>query len=344
MSQAHRYHRKLALPLRQNFENPPKAQDHCQNGLTSLPMLVSMGVDVVADTSQQPTSVARKQIGIRLREARQQANLDLADIANAMGPGWSTSKVGRIERGESGRISLPEADALAEILEMDADTHANVVALIKQAASKSWWYEYRDVIQGGFRIYADMEACALRLTMYHNNIVPGLLQTADYARALDRVYFASEPDVTLDLRLQLKLERQTFITRKTKPIMVDAVLHESAIHTQVGSHAVMEGQLEHLVEMSKRANITLRVLPFTAGHPLGTATGSFTIIDMKPIAGTETHPVVYFDSLVGAACLENPDEVETYRSALVSIRHAALDEVSTRTRLRQIAKSTSRRA
>ncbi|QVI23799.1 helix-turn-helix domain-containing protein [Nocardia tengchongensis] len=106
--------------------------------------------------------MARKQIGMQLREARQQANLDLKDVADAMGPGWSTSKVGRIERGESGRISLPEVDALAKILEMDADTHSNVIALIKQAASKSWWYKYRDVIQGGFRIYADMEACALR--------------------------------------------------------------------------------------------------------------------------------------------------------------------------------------
>ncbi|MFE3983037.1 helix-turn-helix domain-containing protein [Nocardia tengchongensis] len=287
--------------------------------------------------------MARKQIGMQLREARQQANLDLKDVADAMGPGWSTSKVGRIERGESGRISLPEVDALAKILEMDADTHSNVIALIKQAASKSWWYKYRDVIQGGFRIYADMEACALRLTMYHNNIVPGLLQTAEYARALDRIYFASEPESTLNRRLQLKLERQIFITRKTRPIVVDAILHESAIHTQVGGPVVMEDQLEHLVEMSKRPNITLRVLPFTAGHPLGTPAGSFTILDMKPIAGTENNPVVYFDSLVGAACLENPEEVETHRSAIASIRHTALDEVSTRTRLRQVGKTFSRK-
>ncbi|MFE3192418.1 helix-turn-helix domain-containing protein [Nocardia sp. NPDC059240] len=297
----------------------------------------------MANASQQPMSVARKQVGMQLREARQKANLDLSDVADAMGPGWSTSKVGRLERGESGRISLPEVDVLAQILEMDDDTHSNVVALVKQAASKSWWYKYRDVVHSGFRIYADMEACACRMTMYHNNIVPGVLQTAEYARALDRIFFAGEPESTLNRRLQLKLERQSFITRKTKPIIVNAILHESAIHTQVGGLAVMADQLEHLVEMSKRPNITLRVLPFTAGLPLGTATGSFTIIDMKPMAGTENHPVVYFDSLVGAACLEGPDEVETHTSAIASIQQAALDEVSTRALLRRVARDISPR-
>ncbi|MGW4246103.1 helix-turn-helix domain-containing protein [Nocardia sp. NPDC004722] len=295
----------------------------------------------MANASQQPMSVARKQVGMQLREARQRANLDLSDVAEAMGPGWSTSKVGRLERGESGRISLPEVDVLARILEMDEDTRSNVVALVKQAASKSWWYEYRDVVHSGFRIYADMEACASRMTMYHNNIVPGLLQTAEYARALDRLFFVGEPEATLNRRLQLKLERQTFITRKTKPIIANAVLHESAVHTQVGSRAVMKDQLEHLVEMSKRPNITLRVLPFTAGHPLGTATGSFTIIDMKPTAGAENHPVVYFDSLVGAACLETPAEVQTHTSAIASIQRSALDEVGTRSLLRRISKHIS---
>ncbi|MEC3914061.1 helix-turn-helix domain-containing protein [Nocardia sp. CDC160] len=276
---------------------------------------------------------------MQLREARERANLDLKDVVDEIGPGWSISKLGRIERGESGRISLPEVDLLAKILEMDEDAHANLIALVRQAASKSWWYKYRDVVHSGFRIYADMEACAQRLTMYNSNIVPGLLQTPEYARELDRIYFKNDPPTVLDRRLQLKLERQTFITRRTKPIAVQAILHEAAVRVQVGGPKVMEAQIEHLVEMSKRANINLRVVPFSAGHPLGTAVGSFTIIEMKPSGGIDQQPVVYFDSLVGAACLEDSDSIATHTAAIDSLRAAALDEVSTRTLLRQIGKN-----
>ncbi|OJF85016.1 hypothetical protein NS14008_35890 [Nocardia seriolae] len=261
-------------------------------------------------------------------------------MVDEIGPGWSISKLGRIERGESGRISLPEVDLLAKILEMDEDARTNLIALVRQAASKSWWwYKYRDVVHSGFRIYADMEACAQRLTLYNCNIVPGLLQTPDYARELDRVYFKDDPENLLDRRLQLKLERQTFITRKTKPIAVQAILHEAAIRTQVGEPRVMEAQLEHLVEMGKRANISLRVVPYSAGFPLGTAVGSFTIIEMKPSGGIDPQPVVYFDSLVGAACLEDPDSLATHTAAIAALRDAALDEVGTRTLLRQISKN-----
>ncbi|MGW5227898.1 helix-turn-helix domain-containing protein [Nocardia niigatensis] len=276
---------------------------------------------------------------MQLREARERANLDLKDVVDEIGPGWSVSKLGRIERGESGRISLPEVDHLAKILDMDEDAHTNLTALVKQAASKSWWYKYRDVVHSGFRIYADMEACAQRLTIYNSNIVPGLFQIPAYARALDRIYFRNDPETVLNRRLQLKLERQTFVTRRTKPVAVQAILHESAIHTQVGGPAVMEAQIEHLVEMSKRTNIDLRIVPFSAGHPLGTAVGSFTLIEMKPSGGIEQQPVVYFDSLVGAACLEDPDSIATHTAAIGSLREAALDEVSTRTLLRRIGKN-----
>ncbi|GAA2474530.1 helix-turn-helix transcriptional regulator [Nocardia seriolae] len=295
---------------------------------------------VVANANQAPTSVARKQVGMQLREARERANLDLKDVVDEIGPGWSISKLGRIERGESGRISLPEVDLLAKILEMDEDARTNLIALVRQAASKSWWwYKYRDVVHSGFRIYADMEACAQRLTLYNCNIVPGLLQTPDYARELDRVYFKDDPENLLDRRLQLKLERQTFITRKTKPIAVQAILHEAAIRTQVGEPRVMEAQLEHLVEMGKRANISLRVVPYSAGFPLGTAVGSFTIIEMKPSGGIDPQPVVYFDSLVGARACEDPDSLATHTAAIAALRDAALDEVGTRTLLRQISKN-----
>lgn len=229
-------------------------------------------------------------------------------------------------------------DVLAKILEMDEDTHTNLTALVRQAASKSWWYKYRDVVHSGFRIYADMEACARQLTIYNDNIVPGLLQTAEYARALDRLYFKDDSDRALDRRLQLKLERQTFITRRIKPIAVQVILHESAVHTQVGGPAVMEDQIEQLVEKSKRTNIDLRILPFSAGHPLGTAVGSFTLIEMKPSGGIEPQPVVYFDPLVGAACFEDADTIATYAAAIVSLKKAALDEVSTRTLLRRVGK------
>ncbi|WP_405487625.1 helix-turn-helix domain-containing protein [Nocardia sp. NBC_00511] len=292
-------------------------------------------------TNPAPTSLARRQLGAVLRRARDRKKLDLKDVAAAMGLGlgWSISKLGRIERGETGRLTLPEVEKLAKILELSDEELSNLIGLLRQAASKSKWYPYRDLLPGNdFRVYLDLESAAERLIMFHNNIIPGLLQTTAYAGALDRTYFPNDSDVDLDRRCQLKAERQALITRRHNPVEVTAILHEAVVHTLVGNRTVMDSQIAHLAEISKRPNISLRVLPFSAGLPLGTASGSFTIIDLKANAEGEQSPVVYLESLTGAVCLDEPDEVDEHRVAATVIQRAALDEVSTRTLLRQASK------
>ncbi|WP_330183523.1 helix-turn-helix domain-containing protein [Nocardia sp. NBC_01503] len=285
-----------------------------------------------------PGSVARRQFGLTLRDARQKQNLDLKDVAEEMGIRWSISKLGRIERGETGSVSEPEIKRLAEILEIDDAATAHLIELAGLAAAKSWWYSERDIISGGFRMYVDLESSAKELTMYHNNIVPGLLQTVEYAKVLDRLYFPNESEAELDRRLKLKLERQKAVTRKTRPVQLTAVLHEAVAHTMVGGPVVMESQLGHLIEVSKQPNVSLRILPFTAGIPTGVAMSSYTILDLKDMGCGSQPPVVYFESLSGAACLEDIEDVSKHRAAMAAIRRQSLDEISTRTLLRQVHK------
>lgn len=286
----------------------------------------------MAEKSQAPTSVARKQVGTLLRTARSALQLDLSEVVEELGVGWSISKLGRIERGEGGKITLGDVTILAKVLQLDDDTRENLTELIKLAATRSWWYSFRDVVRGGFRIYADLESSAKRMSMYHDNIVPGLLQTTEYAAVLDRTFFASETEMERSRRLQFKFERQAFVTRKTKPLALEVILHEAVLHTQVGGARIQNEQLLQLIEMSKRPNISIRILPFSAGLPLGVATGSFTIIEASEQA------VVYFESLDGAACRDDEECVKAHTSAMVTIRQASLDDFSSRALLRQISK------
>lgn len=156
---------------------------------------------------------------------------------------WSISKLGRIERGETGKLTARDIEALCGVLGFNAETTAAMVGLNRQAAAKSWWHSFGDLIPEGFNVYVGLETSATQMDIYRPDIVPGLLQTADYARALDRVYFPNDSEEEQARRVELRMNRQTIITRKSSPTKVSVVLQESVLHTMVGGPAIMAGQL-----------------------------------------------------------------------------------------------------
>lgn len=281
------------------------------------------------------TTLPRRQLGRYLREAREAVNMNLEDVAPILQV--SVSTLSRAERGLTG-IRVPDVEALCRIYGIDdPGVVAGLVSLAKQAAGKSWWRAFDDVMSGNFDLYVGLESSAKQLTIYRPDMLSGLFQTPDYARTLDQIYL---PDVTAeaqDRHIQLKAKRQALITRKTKPAKVDLVVHESVLRTAVGGSKVMREQLNRLANMP--ANVTVSVLPFTAGFPAGISTGPFTILDFGHDGrGREVSPtVVYVESYAGDMYLERAKDVSRYRRVHDVLRQSSLDVASSKRLIRQIA-------
>ncbi|MBF6395128.1 helix-turn-helix domain-containing protein [Nocardia cyriacigeorgica] len=279
-------------------------------------------------------SLPLRQLGNYFRRARSDAHLTLDQVAALME--WSPSKLSRLERGQPGKLTTRDIAALCELLEFEEDQKAAMIGLAQRATVKHWWYAYGDLIPETFNVYVGMESSARHLTFFRPDIVPGLFQTADYARILDAIYFPSDSPDEQDRRIELRMKRQRIFTRRIKPVTVEVVLHESVLRTVVGNPSVMAAQLVHLADLSTRPNVDIRVLPFGAGFPVGYAVGPYIILEFNSAPSEPT--VVYVENYTGDLYLEGESDLRKYRSATAAIQRAALDAVSSRTLLRQTAK------
>ncbi|MEU6559108.1 helix-turn-helix domain-containing protein [Nocardia nova] len=284
------------------------------------------------------STLPRRQLGKYLRDARsalsmsQESAARLADI--------SSSVLQRLEKGEPTRLKVRDLQALCEVLEMPEDTTTAMVGLLRQAAEKSWWHVYGDLIPANFDVYVGFEAAARKLTMYQPALVPGLLQTSDYARALIQAVNPSASDDEHARRLELRMKRQAIVTRKRQAVGLDVVLHESALRSTVGGPNVMSAQLRHLAEIGKLPNVSVRVLPFSSGAPVGDPVGQFAILEFGEDNKGEPvwPPVVYLETFIGCMYLEKPENVERYDRVHHVLQQASLDETASRSLLRQVAK------
>ena len=282
-------------------------------------------------------SLPRRQLGKYIRNAREAASLGQREIAQMMQ--WSISTQSRLERGELGKIRDRDLRELGQALGFTDEETAAMVGLLQQAAEKRWWHSFGDLIPESFDVYVGLETDAYSLDIYRPDIVPGLFQTADYAAALDRIYFPTDSEEEQDRRIQLKLRRQAIITRKAKPVNVDLVLNESVLNMTVGSPAIMAAQLRRLADLSLRPNVTIRILPSKAGFPVGMSVGPFVILDFAADAkGVIPPTIIYVENYTGDMYLEAESDVKRYRGASTIIQRAALDVVMSRNLLRQAAK------
>ncbi|MFE2993927.1 helix-turn-helix domain-containing protein [Nocardia sp. NPDC059246] len=293
--------------------------------------------------SEGPASstLPRRQLGRYLRDWRIQAGLTIAEAAKLME--WGGSTLQRLEKGNADRIRTIDIQELCRIYGIPAEIAEGLKGLAQQAAVKSWWHSYGDLIPENFDVYVGLEASAQQLSCYQSELVPGLLQTAEYARALNRLGYPEETVVEVDRRVQLRMQRQAMITRRMHPATIAMVLHESVLRRLVGGARVMAAQVRHLAELSTRSNVALRILPFAAGVPLGLSTGPFVILEFgcdskgQPVEP----PVVYVEGFTGDLYLERQGDVQRYRRAQTGLERCALDVQDSRNLLRQVAKEYS---
>lgn len=291
------------------------------------------------DEGAEPSTLPRRQLGRFLREHREAIGLSLAKAAALVE--LSQAALQRIETAKTQKVRAVDIRALCELYEVSREETARALDLAEQAKVTSWYTAFAGLYSDPtFNMYVELEAAARKMVIY-NEIVPGLLQTRDYARELISAFYKEEDDDAICRRLELRMRRQAIVTRRVAPVELDVLLHESALRRCVGNAQVMAAQLHHLAELSKRPNITLRIHPFTSGCANGLLHGPFMILDFENAKGTQVEPpLVYFEG-AGKADLymENPNDVRRYTDLASEVRDTALDEVRSRDLLRQAARS-----
>jgi hypothetical protein len=191
-----------------------------------------------------------------------------------------------------------------------------LVQIARDARMKGWWHPYSQVLTGA---YVGLEAAAEEIREYTQQVVPGLLQTEEYARAMIR---AARPDIgvdEVDRRVSVRMGRQSLL-EAGDPVNLWVVLDEAVVSRPVGGDAVMRRQLEHLVEAAELPSVTLQLLPFEAGAHAG-MDGTFAILNFPEPADAD---VVFAENATGGLFLEKTEELRKYRFIFDHIRAAAL--------------------
>jgi transcriptional regulator with XRE-family HTH domain len=264
-------------------------------------------------TSRGSPTVRRRRLGIELRRLRETAGITIDTVADKLE--CSSSKVSRIETGHIGASPRDVRDIL-EVYGVTGERAEDLVQVAREARQKGWWHLYGQVLTGA---YVGLEAAAAAIHAYEAQLVPGLLQTEDYAR---EVIKAARPDITreeLDRRIRVRLTRQSLVTQD-EPLDLWVILDEAVLHRMVGDASVMRAQLDKLIEMAAYPNVTLQTLPFAVGAHAG-MDGTFAILIYEDSADPD---VVFAENAAGGLFLEKDDELHRYRFIFDHLRASAL--------------------
>jgi transcriptional regulator with XRE-family HTH domain len=282
-------------------------------------------------------TVRRRRLAAELRRLRELADLTGEDVAERLG--WSASKVSRIELYRTG-VKTADLTKLLDLYGVTGTHQAELLALATEPRRKGWWEAYSDALPEEYSAYIVMEAEAESLEVWAPQLVYGLLQTPDYARAVIEAHMGSTvglPPGKIRQRVQTRIERQQMITGERR-LPVTVVLDQSVLLRQVGDERIMREQLQHLIEMSERPNVSLRVLPLVGSHPIGT--GGFVLMHFAPVPGlSQSTDVIYIEQLGKTALyVEDEDEVFDYRLALTRITERSLSPDESRNLIAKVAR------
>jgi transcriptional regulator with XRE-family HTH domain len=256
-------------------------------------------------------TVQRLVLGGHLRRLREQAGMTTERAAASIR--GSHSKISRMEHGRVGFKERDIADLLTLYGVVGSPEREALLNLAKEASTPGWWQAYSDILPTWVEPYFGLEAAASFIREYELQFIPGILQIDEYAKAVIRLgNLPSEDEVVR--RATARVSRQE-ILRRPDPPKIWAVLDEGALRRCIGGPQVMRAQLEHLIEMCDHPNITLQILPFSAGAHRAMG-GPFTILRYTE---PDLRDVVYIEQLTSALYLDKPTEVDAYLEVIEEV-------------------------
>ncbi|MDA3648243.1 helix-turn-helix transcriptional regulator [Saccharopolyspora indica] len=260
------------------------------------------------------TTARSRGIGIEVRNLRKNAGLRLEELAERCG--WSRATLGRIESGDK----IPTDTEIAIILGtlgIKGDERKRLLELAHDAHQPHWWEIGYSGFPSQLTSLLEFERSALKITDVTLGFVPGLLQTADYARAV--IQNGGLPDSEVEARVSLRLGRQSILTR-AKPVELHVLIDESVLNRPVGGGAVMAEQLRHLERVGRRPHVTVQVIPFSAGVHQG-LNGSFLILEFQ-----RQRPIVHLEHRRSGIFIDDSDDTFLYVEVASTLEKSALSE------------------
>jgi hypothetical protein len=276
-------------------------------------------------------TVLRMLLGAQLRRLREAANITRDDAGYHIRASGS-----KISRMELGRVSFKERD-VTDLLDLygvdDGAEREKLVQLTREANATPWYQKFQDVVPDWFNVYVGLEEAAQLIRYYEVQFVPGLLQTADYARAvIQQGAPGLDPD-EVERRVQLRLGRQKLLSRPNPPRLW-AIVDEAALRRPSGGRDVHAAQLEKLINLIGEPAITLQVMPFKYGGHAAEG-GGFHLMRFPE---SDLPDIVYVEYLTGAHYIDKPEEVERYAAVMERLSVAATSPDRTRDILTDLLK------
>ena len=278
-------------------------------------------------------TVRRRRLGQELRRLREMKNMTAEEVADRLLV--SQSKISRLENGRRS-ISQRDVRDLCGVYEVEDNRIVeSLMQMAKESRQQGWWHAFGDI---PYSVYIGLETDAASLRVYEPQVVPGLLQTKEYAEA---VCEGAQPEASaqdLEKRVQVRLRRQQRLHDQRRPLRLWAVLDESALRRQVGGRQTMVEQLERLIELSQLPHVPIQVMPFEMGAHPG-VNGQYAILEFPDAADSS---VVYLEGVTSDLYLEKPSDVQSYSVMYEHLRAEALNPDQTREFIEKVAKDYAR--
>ncbi|MGH3978180.1 MAG: helix-turn-helix domain-containing protein [Pseudonocardiaceae bacterium] len=268
-------------------------------------------------------TVRRRQLGKELRRLRENAGKTITEAAV-----WVGIKPPTVSKIENGRQAIRPTNVrlLLQLYGVEAPDADTLIRLAGEVNQRGWWASYGDTVPDWFRNFVGLEADASEINGYESELVPGQLQTAEYAKAVMVATRQESTEDELQRLVTFRRERQERLTGNTPP-RLHFVLNEAVVRRPVGGAEAFGKQLDYLAEIAELPHIDIQVLPYSAG-PHATMGQTFTMLRFPgDEAGLD---FVYLENDRGALYLERPADVQRYQTIFTQLATAALDSSETR--------------
>ncbi|MCF3103520.1 helix-turn-helix domain-containing protein [Streptomyces roseoverticillatus] len=278
-------------------------------------------------SSVNPT-VRRRRLGQELRKLRELKGMTAEEVAERLLV--SQSKISRLENG---RRSISQRDVRDLCGVYGVEDHRIVDSLMqmaKESRQQGWWHAFGDI---PYSVYIGLETDAASLRVYEASLVPGLLQTPNYASAVTEGSWPEATTADIERRVQVRMRRQERISDPENPLRLWAVIDESALRRIVGNREIMAEQMRQLVQFSLEPHITVQVLPYDVGAHPGMY-GKFSILEFNDPQDAST---VYLEGITSDLYLEKPNDVQTYSVMYEHLRMQALNAEHSRQFIDRVA-------
>ncbi|MCQ6554048.1 helix-turn-helix transcriptional regulator [Streptomyces sp. C10-9-1] len=270
----------------------------------------------------RPAPTARRmRLATELRRLRERAGMTTTDAARELGT--SSGQLSNVESARFG-VSSDRVRAMARTYSCTDRAYVDALAAMASERVRGWWEQYRGTLPDGLLDLAEFEHHATALRTAYTAHIPGLLQIADHARQIFGQVVPELSPPEIEHRVAHRIKRQDVIHRD-HPVPFETAVHEAALRMQFGGPAVARRQLAHLLDMSERPQITLRVIPFSAGAFPGS--GQSFAYGLGPVRQLDT---VHLDQSHGPVLLHTDTQLRRYRTLLDGMQNAALSPTASR--------------